>query len=558
MLHRPFVAAAALFASICYSQVRAEYRAFWIDTFNTNLNTHSDVVAIVAQAQAATANMIVAQVRRRGDSWYLNSLEPVPDFTPFDKGFDPLQDLIQEAHAQAIEVHAFTIAGAIWNKNPAFPPSATLGPPLDPNHVFNRHGGYDPVTQKIAPGPDNWLTRTLLPDQSGISFQGYRIGSEFWLDFGHPDAAAYTVDVLMQLVTNYDLDGLHLDRIRYPELSVSGQTAMTGANTGYNPRSVLRFQQRYGISPDSPAPDPGDPLWAQWRRDQITNLVRRIYLNAVAIRPRIKISAALIAFGDGPLDEDSWTSTEAYWRVYQDWRAWMQEGILDIAIPMNYKREHVPLQALWTDHWNEWTKDHQFGRSAMIGLGVYLNSIEGTLRQIRRSLNLSAAGNRVIGVSFYSLANPDTAVPANPLSRPPGQDTPARGAATFARSLTLSNSLFEDPAVNPVAVFAEPASIPVLSWKSSPTRGHVMGFAIRPDGSPMDSAIVTITSKDGSFTRTTSTDGGGFYGGVDLPPGEYSVDARLQSETMSVTRFAVAAGSVTRVNLGGRGRRRRH
>src|SRR5205823_6586302 len=125
----------------------------------------SDVVAIVTQAQAAGANMLVAQVRRRGDAWYLQSLEPPPDFTPLDAGFDPLRDLIEAAHAKSMEVHAFTIVGAIWNKNPAFAPSATLGAPVRPEHVFNRHSGYDPVSQQIVPGPDNWLTRTLLPDQ---------------------------------------------------------------------------------------------------------------------------------------------------------------------------------------------------------------------------------------------------------------------------------------------------------------------------------------------------------------------------------------------------------
>ena len=529
-----------------------------MDTFNTNLNNHADVVTIVTQAQAASANMILAQVRRRGDSWYLNSLEPAPDFTPLDTGFDPLRDLIREAHAKAIEVHAFTIVGAIWNKNPTFDPSATLGPPLDLNHVFNQHGGYDPVTKQIVPGPDNWLTRTLLPDQAGISFQGHRIGSDFWIDFGHPDAEAYTVDVLMQLVRNYDLDGLHLDRIRYPDLSVSGQTVKTGASIGYNSRSIARFQQRHGISSDAPAPDPADPLWTQWRRDQVTNIVRRIYLNAIAIRPQLKISAALIAFGDGPGSEESWTSAEAYWRVYQDWRAWTEEGILDIAIPMNYKREHIPAQATWTDHWNEWTKDHQYSRSAMIGLGVYLNSVEGTLRQLRRSLDKSMAGNGVIGVSFYSLANPDTAVPANPLSIPSGQDTPARGPAGFATALTVNNSPYEDPAGNSVPVFVEPAIIPVLSWKASPGRGHVMGFVTRPDGAPLDTAIVTIVSLDGRITRTTSTDGGGFYGGVDLLPGQYMLTAHLASETFSVPRFQVVTGSVTRVDLIAQHGRRAH
>jgi len=298
------------------AQSVSQYRAFWVDTFNTTLNNHSDIVAVVNNARSANSNAIFAQVRRRGDSWYLDSLEPPPDFVQIAAGFDPLQDLIAEAHASGIEVHAFVIIGAIWSKNPNFAPSATLGPPISPNHVFNVHGGYNPATQQIVQGPNNWLTRTLLPDGSnGISFQGHRIGSDFWLDLGHPDAAAYTAEVLLHLVRNYDIDGLHLDRIRYPELSVSGQTPSTGTNIGYNEISVERFQRRQGIPAGSPPPAQNDPLWNQWRRDQVSNLVRRVYLNAIAIKPHLKMSASLIVFGGGPTTEPGWNSAEPFHKM---------------------------------------------------------------------------------------------------------------------------------------------------------------------------------------------------------------------------------------------------
>src|SRR5688572_26232653 len=143
-----------------------QYRGFWVDTFNTALNNHADVVAVVDRARAANANAIFAQVRRRGDAWYLNALEPPPDGVPIDPGFDPLADLVAEAHAAALEVHAFVIVGAIWNRNPV-----VLPPPSSPDHVFNRHGGFNPATGRIEQGPDNWLTRTLLPDGGTITFQ---------------------------------------------------------------------------------------------------------------------------------------------------------------------------------------------------------------------------------------------------------------------------------------------------------------------------------------------------------------------------------------------------
>jgi uncharacterized lipoprotein YddW (UPF0748 family) len=541
------------------AQSVSQYRAFWVDTFNTTLNTHSDVVAVVNNAKAAKANAIFAQVRRRGDSWYLNSLEPPPDFIPIAAGFDPLQDLIAEAHANGIEVHAFVIIGAVWNKNPTFASTATLGPPTNPNHIFNLHGGYNPVTRQIVQGPNNWLTRTLLPDGGNISFQGHRFLSDFWLDLGHPDAAAYTVDVLMHLARNYNIDGLHLDRIRYPEFSVPGQTPSLGTNIGYNETSVARFQRRHGIAAGSSPPAQNDPLWNQWRRDQVSNLVRRVYLNAIAIKPHLKLSASLIAFGGGPTTEAGWNSAEPFWRVYQDWRAWTEEGILDIAMPMNYKREHrttgptaeVPLY----ERWNEWAKNHQYNRAVVIGNGVFLNAIEGSLRQTRRALAPSSAGNNALGVIFFSMATSNIEVPANPFSIPAGQNTPARPFAEFASGLTTGKSvdgatLYEDPATDPSPVFGLSATIPTLAWKASPTVGHLMGFAKRADGTPLDTAIVRIENLDTQATRSGATDGGGFYGGVDLTPGRYLVRAELGADVLYSCVATVTSGTVTTADLG--------
>lgn len=521
-----------------------EYRAFWVDTFNTPLNNHGDVLAVINNAKATRANAIFAQMRRRGDSWYLNSIEPPGDRTPIESGFDPLQDLIVEAHANDIEVHAFVVVLALWGRSPV------LFPPTDSRHVFNLHGGFDAATGTIVAGPDNWLTRTLLPDGgTAVAFQGHRFGSDFWMEPGHPDAAAYTVSVLTHLVRNYDIDGLHLDRIRYPEISVAGQTPASGANIGYNETNVARFRRHYGIEANSPPPAPNDASWSQWRRDQVTNLVRRIYLNAIAIKPRLKVSAALIAFGNGPATEDVWNLSEPYWRVYQDWRAWTEEGILDIAVPMIYKTEHTSAGRAAYDQWVEWSKNHQYNRAAVIGQGAFVNSVEGTLRQVRRALATSAAGNNALGVNFFSMATSNAAVAANPLSIPPGQNTPARPFAEFASGLTTGKSvdesqLYEDSTFNPTPVFAESAAVPELAWKTAPALGHVMGFAMRADGSGLDTADVQLVSVDDGSVRTTKTDGGGFYGAVDLEPGLYRAVVRLGDELLSSCVFEVSPGRV--------------
>ncbi|NOT62489.1 MAG: family 10 glycosylhydrolase [Acidobacteria bacterium] len=548
-----------LFFSLCaYGQPTAQYRGFWVDTFNTALNNHNDVVKVISECRAARCNALFVQVRRRGDSWYRNSLEPLADRTPIEAGFDPLADLIREAHTNAIEVHAFVIIGAIWNGNPTATPPRL---PEDPRHAFNQHG-FNANTGKLYEGRDNWLTRTLLPDDSTISFNGHRLGNDFWIDLGHPDAAAYTHDVLLHLVRNYDLDGLHLDRIRYPDFS---GTLNGGVSSGYNETSVARFKRRYGIT-DAAPPATNDARWQQWRRDQVTNFVRSVYLNAIAIKPRIVISAATIVYGGGPTTEAAWANAEAYWRVFQDWRAWMEEGILDLNVPMNYKREHTASNVPLLDTWAEYLKNHSYDRVTAHGLGVYLNSIEGTLRQIRKAVAPSARGNLSSGVVFFSHANTNEAVTANPLSLPTAnRDTPRRSFAEFAAALTTGKSvdgatLYEDTAANPNAVFAQVASAPVLSWKANPMTGHLMGKVLAETSLiPFDSVEVTITRAGdgtphpvrGRLQVKTPTDGNGFYGAVDLAPGQYVVAFTPMSGVRfnAPSLFTIETGRVTEADI---------
>jgi len=517
------------------AQVRTEYRAFWVDTFNTSLNNHAQVLTMVNNAKAAKANAVFVQVRRRGDSWYLNSLEPRADRVPIQSGFDPLQDIINVAHAEGIEVHAFVIMSAIWGRAP------NLFPPENPNHAFNLHGGFNAATNTIIPGPNNWLTRTLLPDGGGITYQGHRFGNDFWIDFGHPDAAKYTVDVLNHLVQNYDIDGLHLDRIRYPEFTAAGQTPSAGTNIGYNTTSIERFQRHFNIPLGSPPPAQNNPQWNQWRRDQVSNVVRRVYLNALAIKPNLKVSAALIAFGGIGSTEAAWNSAEAYWRVYQDWRSWTEEGIIDIAMPMVYKGEHTSFRPQF-DQWDTWLRGHLYNRAGVLGQGALSNAIEGTLRQTRRTLT-PAGGTNLSGIIFFSMATSNIAVPNNPFAIPAVVNTPARPFAEFASGLTTGKSvngltLYEPAGMAPI--FGEPALIPSFSWKIVPTTGHVKGEARRADNTPLDTATVTMANLDSHAMKTTKTDGGGFFGAVDLAPGPYRAQVESLYFCFNVTPGLVA------------------
>jgi uncharacterized lipoprotein YddW (UPF0748 family) len=317
---------------------------------------------LVRDCQSISCNMLLVQVRIHGNTLYAKSSEPRSSDYP--EGFDPLTDVISKAHAVSppIEVHAWINTLPIW---------PTDGdPPTAPNHILNLHGPG-------MSGVDNWIALNEQGNTSGTDL--------YYLDPGNPDGAAYVVNQVVSVVKDYAVDGVHLDFIRY-----------AGIQWGYNPTSVARFRARYKRT-DTPAPD--DAQWSQWRRDQVSAVVRRIWLESTAVNPRIKVSAALIPWGDGPVTDAVWKNSSAYSAVFQDWRAWLEEGILDIAIPMNYFPDST--MASDFDHWIEFEKNHRYGRHVIIGMGNYLNSLDESLAQIGRARTRSQSGARADGVSVY-------------------------------------------------------------------------------------------------------------------------------------------------------------
>ncbi|MBA3365614.1 MAG: family 10 glycosylhydrolase [Actinobacteria bacterium] len=491
-----------------------EFRAYWVDAFGAGLYSEAEIDKLVAETKAANLNAIVAQVGRRGDCFCNRAIMPRTDqvgVTPAP--FDPLQTLIQKAHAQGIEVHAWVITTAIWNK---------LTPPADASHVFNTHG-------PAKTGRENWI----MTRYDGAN----RGGADYYLDPGHPDAADYIASMYTSIVENYDVDGINFDRVRYPDFNL----ALNTPSWGYNPVAVARFQAATGRN-DRPAPT--DPQWMQWRRDQVTNIVRRVYLESFAIDPSVRVSADTITYGYGPQSSGGWEATRTYAEVLQDWRGWMQEGILDLNIPMNYKREHFTTepnnQLRMYEEWNAFTKDHQYRRQTVVGSALYLNYIEGSVAQIRKALAPSAAGNTGVGWVGYSYRVPDALANAN-------TRTGDASRQELTRALTQPSEY--DSLAPPV--FADPAAVPGMPWKATPTTGHLRGTVLTPEGVPFDQVRIDLyDAETDAFIASRLTDGSGWFGFVDLVPGRYKavVDVeRARGRRVAVT--TVRQGMLATVEL---------
>jgi uncharacterized lipoprotein YddW (UPF0748 family) len=142
---------------------------------------------------------------------------------------------------------------------------------------------------------------------------------EPWLCPSHPDNQQLEIAAMVEVVRNYDVDGIHFDYIRYPD---NDHCFCAGCKD--------RFEHLTGAAITN---WPGDVLtegslrqrWLEWRRGNITAVVRAVSEQARAVKPSIKLSAAV--FPNWAVDRDG---------VGQDWKLWCEKGYLDFVCPMDY------------------------------------------------------------------------------------------------------------------------------------------------------------------------------------------------------------------------------
>jgi len=333
-----------------------EYRALWVDGFHQGFKSPKQVDTLVERAHKGNLNALFVQVRKRGDAYFLHGVEPLAgdiDY-PNHPNWDPLAYLIQKAH--------------------------TANPPLEVHAWMNTFfvGQTSTVFQDYG---DQW---------GNLRYSGGNDGYGY-LDPGVPAVRAYTQEVMTQVVRHYNVDGIHMDFVRYPD----------GGDWGYTKISLDLFNQATGRTG---VPAPSDPTWQQWRRDQVTTFVQGLHDAIRKIRPRVKLSGALIAYGSGPSSDAEFQQTRTYNDVYQDWATWFRKGYLDLGVPMNYDRDSSPSQLKWFRAWTAWEKDLGKGH-LLVGVGAFLNYPEDTITQIRAALAPTAAGNRPLGVAIYSYAS---------------------------------------------------------------------------------------------------------------------------------------------------------
>ncbi|GAB6929846.1 hypothetical protein JCM10914A_38290 [Paenibacillus sp. JCM 10914] len=270
-----------------------EIRGAWISTvFNldwpkdksTAAQQQAQYIAMLDSLQEVGINTVYVQVRPAGDALYPSSLVPwskvLTGIQGTDPGYDPLAFMIEETHKRNMEFHAWF--------NPFRANTDILTATLHPSHVALTH--------------PEWIVNT---------------GKQLYINPGIPDARQHIIDTIMEVVNEYDVDGIHLDDYFYP------------SNTVFNDDAAYRLYNNGAYT------NLGD-----WRRGNINKFVKSLGESIHQAKPDLQYGIS--PFGvwrNQSVDKtgsDTKAGVTAYDSMYADVRTWIKSGWIDYVAPQLY------------------------------------------------------------------------------------------------------------------------------------------------------------------------------------------------------------------------------
>lgn len=336
-----------------------EARALWATRFD--YSTITDVQQLMDKAAGANFNMVLFQVRGAADAYYSSTLEPwaarLSGTLGEDPGWDPLSAAIEAAHARGLELHAWLNVYPVWaGQTP--PPRDT-----DPLHLFWSLS-YDHSW-------DDWR----VVDSDGVTMtlrQTY-----LWATPALTDVVDRVVSVTADIASRYDVDGIHLDYVRYPHPTYS-----------YDPFSNAGYQAAHAREPDLTRDE--------WQRQQVTQLVDRVYREAILPHSEVRLSAAVKGIYK---DRWAWDYPAGYTDYYQDSQGWIQSGTVDAIVPMLYTQMFISYpEALTPTQFSLVTSDfltHAGGRHVFPGINAQHLDFSGVSERISIARGLGSPGHAI-------------------------------------------------------------------------------------------------------------------------------------------------------------------
>lgn len=338
-------------AGVARDSADRAFRGMWVTRWD--YITRDDVREIMDNCERLGVTDVIWQVRGQADAYYPSPLEPwgehlfrdpnnpgadpapTPEQLRRGPGYDPLALAVSEAHARGMKLHAWVNVMPLWRGTT---------PPADPAHP--------------------WRTRPdlRLKDSSG---QDQPLSDHYViLNPALDDAHDHIVAVMDDITSRYNVDGLHLDYIRFvSELHEEGKLYPGDADT------IALFESQTGEI--FTRTEDGMKQYRAWVRDRITTLVRRIHDEVIMQRPGRLLTAAV------------WRRPDLAQDYLQDAERWLRQGLIDLAMPMIYTDKDEQFR----DDVSAWLAAAGSMRARIVpGIGSYKHpSGEQTLRQIGAS-----------------------------------------------------------------------------------------------------------------------------------------------------------------------------
>lgn len=387
--------AACIATSIFAQQPKHEFRATWLATVSgidwPKIKATSDskreqqkqeLINILDKMKAGNMNAVCMQVRSLCDAMHKSSYEPwsaaLTGTRGKDPGYDPLQFAIDEAHKRGMELH-------IWVN----PFRASTGSLASSDVMWSNAGDW------------------LIKYNNEGSFTGYII------DPGYPESRAYVVKVLMEIVNNYDIDGIVMDDYFYAYGGTTNEDAKAQAKH-YNPSDVIDVNGNGSTLDD-------------WRRSNVDKVIKAMYDSIQTVKPWVR-------FGMGP--GGIWTMDhgaarayglklpagisggDIYNKLYCNTVEWIKGGYVDYVNPQIYWSTQVAAQDYdvlcqwWSKSVCEYFSDqlpngkrvHHFPSPAAYKVYNGSNGYEDGVEEMKREMDANRANlsSGYTGAVFYN------------------------------------------------------------------------------------------------------------------------------------------------------------
>lgn len=338
---------------------RKEVRAIWVATagrldfpFSSGAaQQKAELDAIVEACKNANLNTIVFQVSARGDAYYSSNFLPwasnLTCFLPcqdpqnlgLNPGYNPLAYLISSAKRYNIEVHAWINTFYVLQDTlPAYLNVITY-----PSH---------PAIKDSSNGKRYWKTEWFAKTQTGQM----KSDGGFFFDPGNPAVRAHIANVVTEIVKNYNIDGIHLDFIRYTDLGNEVLLFGDASNYWFANRTDSANGNPWNLSRDN------------FARLNIERLVKMIADSIKKYKPWVKLGTTTPGVYTAAAMGLNCPVWELYSHLRSDPKAWASKGYIDYHNPQIYwNMSNCPEFTKIANWW----KNNLSGRQVWLGIGAY-------------------------------------------------------------------------------------------------------------------------------------------------------------------------------------------